>query len=335
MKDNNSIFILGFGLSGYRSFGPELQRVGPCRKINLIIGQNNSGKSNLLNFVHDHYGKLCGRDQWKLEQLEVNRSTSNSPCQLSLALSVTEERIEKWEQHARITNRKEIRQQIQRVLRSVGYDKCGEGFWIDLTAPGSPSSVQIRNEFISRIAAEQGLMNACYELNMGISGRSSTSPNIAIFHETVVLLVHELAKNFQCVKIPSLRSPRRDQWKTNDFSGAGIIDRIAQLQNPEHDKQSLKEDFQRIEQFLQEVTDHPDARLEVPYKRDTIIVHMDGRSMPLEGLGTGIHEVIILAAAATSLHNHVICIEEQIQKLCDFIRTANQIKAGKAVPVAR
>jgi predicted ATP-dependent endonuclease of OLD family len=37
---------------------------------------------------------------------------------------------------------------------------------------------------------------------------------------------------------------------------------------------------------------------------------MDGRSMPLEALGTGIHEVIILAAAATSLHNTVICIEE-------------------------
>jgi len=37
---------------------------------------------------------------------------------------------------------------------------------------------------------------------------------------------------------------------------------------------------------------------------------MDGRSMPLEALGTGIHEVIILASAATALHNHVICIEE-------------------------
>jgi hypothetical protein len=37
---------------------------------------------------------------------------------------------------------------------------------------------------------------------------------------------------------------------------------------------------------------------------------MNGRSMPLEGMGTGIHEVIILAAAATSLHGHVVCIEE-------------------------
>jgi len=37
---------------------------------------------------------------------------------------------------------------------------------------------------------------------------------------------------------------------------------------------------------------------------------MNGRSLPLESLGTGIHEVIILAAAATTLHGHVVCIEE-------------------------
>jgi hypothetical protein len=32
--------------------------------------------------------------------------------------------------------------------------------------------------------------------------------------------------------------------------------------------------------------------------------------MPLEALGTGIHELIILASAATALHQRVICIEE-------------------------
>src|SRR6185436_5668694 len=86
--------------------------------------------------------------------------------------------------------------------------------------------------------------------------------------------------------------------------------RIARLQNPGYNDQSLKDDFRRIEQFLQEVTDKPAASLEVPYDRNTIIVHMDGRSMPIEALGTGVHQVIILAAAATSLHGYVICIEE-------------------------
>jgi hypothetical protein len=37
---------------------------------------------------------------------------------------------------------------------------------------------------------------------------------------------------------------------------------------------------------------------------------MDGKTLPLSSLGTGIHEVIILAAAATVLRKQVICIEE-------------------------
>ncbi len=37
---------------------------------------------------------------------------------------------------------------------------------------------------------------------------------------------------------------------------------------------------------------------------------MDGKTLPLTSLGTGIHEVVIIAAAATVLQNQVICIEE-------------------------
>jgi predicted ATP-dependent endonuclease of OLD family len=58
------------------------------------------------------------------------------------------------------------------------------------------------------------------------------------------------------------------------------------------------------------VTDNSSARIEVPHERDTILVHMDGKTLPLGSLGTGIHEVIILAAAATTLDETVVCMEE-------------------------
>ena len=45
-------------------------------------------------------------------------------------------------------------------------------------------------------------------------------------------------------------------------------------------------------------------------KGDTILVHMDGKALPLSSLGTGIHEVIILASAATLLQRNVVCMEE-------------------------
>src|SRR6266566_1391356 len=275
MKDNNSIFVLGFGLSGYRSFGPELQRIGPCQKINLIIGQNNSGKSNVLHFLHDHYGRFL-RGEWKLQNLEVYRSTQTFSCRLSLALSATEEHLRRWEEHARQSQR-EVKQQLQRVLGAVGRDKCGEGFWVEFIVPASGGRAQISEGFVAEVAKMPGLGNVCYELNMLLRASSPTGNDIAAVYQMIEWMVNELAGQVKCVKIPSLRSPGASEWKANDFSGAGIIQRMAQLQNPDHDRQELNTDFNLIEQFLQEVTAHPDARLEVPYKRDTITVHMDGR----------------------------------------------------------
>jgi hypothetical protein len=43
--------IKGFGLSGFRSFGPGVQRLYPLEKVNLVVGRNNAGKSNLLRAV--------------------------------------------------------------------------------------------------------------------------------------------------------------------------------------------------------------------------------------------------------------------------------------------
>ena len=50
-----------FGIKGYRSYG-EYQLVGPCSKINLLIGQNNVGKSNICLFLYKHYCELM--DSW-------------------------------------------------------------------------------------------------------------------------------------------------------------------------------------------------------------------------------------------------------------------------------
>lgn len=47
------MFLDGIGIGGYRSFG-DFQFIGPLKKINLLIGKNNSGKSNILHFLYQH-----------------------------------------------------------------------------------------------------------------------------------------------------------------------------------------------------------------------------------------------------------------------------------------
>jgi len=94
------------------------------------------------------------------------------------------------------------------------------------------------------------------------------------------------------------------------FGGEGIIERLVRLQNPDVHNQSDRNKFENINKFLQSVTGNTAATIEIPHERDTILVHMDGKTLPLESLGTGVHEVIILASAATILEKNVICMEE-------------------------
>jgi predicted ATPase len=298
-------FILGFGLAGYRSFGPQLQRIGPCRKINLLIGQNNSGKSNILRFIHDHYRKIADltqKSEWTLQDLEKFRSSK--PCVGIVTAAVkTDSGILTGLEKTAVAQG--LQAHLTALIDAVSKQKCGSGFWFDLAFANSGTQEQI----IALLQTYPRLGPICRDLALNLTG-SASSEHADSVRRLVSLLFQQRFEVPQCATIPGLRQPGKGEVKNEDFSGADIIHRVAQLQNPPHHEQDRKEDFRRIERLLQQVTDHPDARLEVPWQRDTIIVHMDGRSMPLEALGTGIHEVIILAATATSLHRHVICIEE-------------------------
>jgi AAA ATPase domain len=95
-----------------------------------------------------------------------------------------------------------------------------------------------------------------------------------------------------------------------EFDGPGLILRLAQLQNPTFSEESNRERFDGINRFLQTLFDDPKAAIDVPHDRKTIIVQHQDRRLPLENYGTGIHEVVILAVAATVLTRTLLCIEE-------------------------
>lgn len=61
---------------------------------------------------------------------------------------------------------------------------------------------------------------------------------------------------------------------------------------------------------MRDVLDDPIARIQIPDEKNTILVHTKGVVRPIECLGTGISEVIILAATATGVSGHLICMEE-------------------------
>lgn len=110
--------------------------------------------------------------------------------------------------------------------------------------------------------------------------------------------------------IPAIREVSAKGEVFADWSGRGLIEELARHQDPDYNEQHKRVKFNDINAFLKAVTDNASAEIRVPHDREHIIVHMDGKQLPLSALGTGIHEVIMLAASCTLLQQQIICIEE-------------------------
>ena len=65
----------GFGFSAYRSIGEQTVKIGPLKKINFIIGQNNTGKSNIINYLHQHYSYVLGKINHAQNYSATDKST--------------------------------------------------------------------------------------------------------------------------------------------------------------------------------------------------------------------------------------------------------------------
>ncbi|MCE9603212.1 MAG: AAA family ATPase [Gemmatimonadetes bacterium] len=303
------MFISGaFGFSGFRSFGAEVQRLRVLGKANLFAGPNNSGKSNVLRFIKEHYGacvQLTRRTDvaWRLSELDQHIGMADSPLRFALGLefdgaehNAIRERLEKTRSgtHAR--------QVLDRLLHGLK----GEGslVWFEFRRVANAL------ELLSDSAWETALQPHEWQtLWIGLTGRGAGDLKAHWIPQTM----NELVPQRPVPDVEIIDAVRRvgpPGENAQGFSGTGIIDRLAKLQNPSREHQLDKARFENINRFVQDVLDDSGARIEIPHLRDTVLVHQGGRTLPLASLGTGVHQVVLLAAAATVLENHVICLEE-------------------------
>lgn len=129
-------FIDGFGLSGYRSFGSRVQRMGPFEKINLFIGPNNSGKSNIVRFLSEHYTAAVtsakARER-RVEFTDLDRHIGDSSGRYAVEFGLkpggrTYEDV--LERHAgRVRRESEAERFIRQVLASEALTDGGEVAW--------------------------------------------------------------------------------------------------------------------------------------------------------------------------------------------------------------
>lgn len=315
------MFIDGLGLSEYRSFGRDVQRMGPFKKINFFIGQNNSGKSNVLLFLKNHYGTAMKRGALKFGDVDRHIGESSGIQVLEFGLQIGGKNynnlLEPYKGKIKVDQN--ILGFVENVLRCETLTHGTDIAWFRYSVDGKNV---LSEKHTQEISDENVLDNSQWSILWScLTGKSGGGIRQHWIPQSINALSPIKLVPPKVDLVPAFREVKKGSGETGDLSGMGLIDRLMELQSPELTNiKDSKNKFDEINQFLRTVVGSPEAIIRIPHTKDMILVEMDGKTLPLSSLGTGIHEVIILAAAGTVVKDQVLCIEEPEIHLHPFLQ---------------
>lgn len=292
-------------IAGFRSFKEPIL-IGSLRNLNFFVGQNNSGKSNVLRAI-TLLSSIRGPDP-RLTPKSSDFSPGAERITLYLHFPI---RYLKEFFAGRRLNQPDPR------LEFVGEsDSFAFPFAVDRNGVLSVTDEQAVH-FYESIRIGDNVFNALIQENLGFGGH----PHLQAKH----LLQNLGLDNYLWDKVlflPQLRTVHTIKQYVDNvdqfidpkhsivFSGGQMIDLLFRLQHPPYDARDDKLKFSRIVQFLRDITQNETLSLEVPHDKSSILVTMDGKTLPLHNLGSGIEEILIIAAASLGFEDKIVCIEE-------------------------
>lgn len=304
----------GFGVNGYRSFGAdgELTVVGPMNKVHLVVGQNNVGKSNALHFMSDVLPVLRRTGSTRLQgnifpgDFDVPEGWApTTPRTLSIGLHLTDS----VKQSLRFDD-----PTVREWLSRDAYTRGSKGVvWLDLiVGPEQNASATIVS-----LSLDQATRAANGGGRFSLSDLSNISSMIASASGPAEHNLENILQQWQPWQyIPEtvwVDAVRQITAKGDEDlrSGQGIVPRLARLERPA--RSSYREDraqFDALQYFVRDVLEDAEARIEIPDDKSTILIHGRFGMRELGHVGTGLNEIILIAAVASINRDALICIEE-------------------------
>lgn len=302
-----TIYLQGIAVGFYRGIGSETQFIAPFSTMNFFIGANNAGKSIILNVIARHLRETStSKKNTRISDVETYRGRKSGEFFLATGFepkSVSEALKENYRKKVQGGMTPVIEHSLDSIIEFLSYRDL---IWSSKDSSGSVEfcpKIDIQ-EAVSWVPNWQSIWNVL----TGNSGGNAVQHWVPDTLTWMSAFVQNSPTPIQI--IPAKRQLGAKGETFDDLSGRGLIDHLATLQNPQWDKQNDRVRFDRINAFVREITGKPDALLEVPNDREHLLVHMDNKVLPLSSLGTGIHEVILIAAFCTIHDSSIMCIEE-------------------------
>lgn len=301
-----SVFMHALALRNYRGIGSDWQRMPNFKKFNFFIGPNNAGKSTVLNFISKYipirHPQLT-QTTVEIDPLERHAGGTNGAIEMAVGVPKALVKAALGQFRAQ----QNIAVYLEKVIEALTFDGL---IWLGGPVPYTNALVPMFQPKVSELA--NVLPSHEWQILWNLTtNRQGGGLEQHWIPETVDQITRAASTAFPPTRIiPAIRQIGPKGTGFGDYSGAGLIDRLAEVQSPDHDKREDRAIFDTINGFLREVTGSEHAQIEIPHNREHVLVHMDGRVLPLRSLGTGIEEVIMIAAFCTISQEEIVCIEE-------------------------
>lgn len=290
-----------------------MQRVGPMSKVHLLAGPNNAGKSNALTVARKVLPSLATGKELVLTDVDTplgGPEDTERHLKVAILVRLREDSLSELSSHPVFPAAR-----IRALFNGGSFGSDPEWIWFEYVWDGgprweiSPDQLTHMSEHADQIGERRGWLG---ELSGKLTGRrgGEDASRVASAVASALGVKESIPPIASIGAFRQITPGAGSDVVEDEHNGPGLIERLAQLQNPGFGGTEDRERFHRITRFLQSLLDDPKARIEIPYDKKTIQVFHAGQWLPLENYGTGLHEVIILAAAATVLSQNLVCIEE-------------------------
>ena len=269
------------GISHFRSIGAEPVMIDLSKKITVLVGQNDGGKSNVLRGVQQ------ATEAWSSKTVavsEIDWHKRDGNCRPFVHIRVEREPSD---------SPNAMRWPSVTILSSMSAK-----IW---DAPICQEIQSLGLDELDSLASEWG-----FGVSLQAGGRERRALLLRGIANDMIKLARPPALDMHL--IPQFR--RIEDTEKYSVDGRGIIKLLAKWQVPDIGEDHLEKKLGQIEQLLRLLLGRPLAKIEVPPTHDKIIVRDGTMRLPLESHGTGVHQLIILAIAVLSQDNVIFGIEE-------------------------